>query len=184
MSDRDSEDQVAETRFARELRRQFEALGKRAPEPRKRRHALVVAAVVVVAVAIATGGIALAGGFHSDSPPQPLWPAATPGGSPQPGVPATSVYPTNANGQTYGPMMPHVEEPDLVRVTATNGKLGYVLRADLEGSVPTTPEEALSQQIAQAGKNRVIPVYQSDGITKIGVFIIAHAANVSPAPSD
>jgi hypothetical protein len=175
MSDRDTEGKVSGTRFAGDLRRQFEALGERAPDPRKHQRAVVVAIAAAVAVATLLGGVALAGGFHSDSPPQPLWPAATPGGSPQPGAPAASVYPTNANGQTYGPDLPMVDQPDLVLVGATNGKTGYCLRTDLWGPMPKTLEEAAAyMKAAQTGKDRVIPVYESDGTTQIGVFTIGH----------
>jgi len=43
----------------------------------------------------------------------------------------------------------------------------------------------LSQQAAQAGKDRVIPVYLSDGSTTIGVFIITHhSGTLVLTPSD
>jgi hypothetical protein len=87
----------------------------------------------------------------------------------------TSQWPKNAQGLTYGSgsdSMTPQDEPDLILVGATNGKVGYVLRTDLEGQASKSPQEALSQQAAQAGKDRVIPVYESDGTTKIGVFII------------
>jgi hypothetical protein len=86
---------------------------------------------------------------------------------------STSKWPTNALGLTYGPgpdALSVQDEPDLILVTATNGKDGYVLAKDLEGPTPSSPEEALAWQAARAGKARVIPVYQSDGITQIGVF--------------
>jgi hypothetical protein len=174
MSVEDTRGQEAGTRFAGDLRRQFEALGERAQEPRKRRRVVVGAVVVGVAVAIMIGSIALASGFDSDRPQAS---AARPQAPPATLRPATSVYPTNANGQTYGPNLhatPMVEEPDLMAVVATNGKDGYCLRTDLEGPVPKTPQEALSQQAAQAGKDQVIPVYESDGTTQIGVFISGH----------
>src|SRR5450759_3831190 len=99
MSNEDAQSQVAGMRFARELRGQFEALGERAQEPRKRRRVVVGAVAAGVAVATILGGIALAGGFRFAAPPQPLHPAATPGGSPRHGAAATSVHPTNAKGQ-------------------------------------------------------------------------------------
>ncbi len=117
------------------------------------------------------GGIALASGFDADRPQAP---AARPQASPATLRPAISVYPTNAKGQTYGPNLPMVEEPDLIKVQATNGKIGYVLRTDLEGPAPTTPQQALSQQAALAGKDQAIPVYESDGTTPIGVLVVEH----------
>jgi hypothetical protein len=104
-------------------------------------------------------------------------------------------YPKNAQGLTYGSQLYATlerGEPDLILATATNGKDGYVLRTDLEGPMPGSPQEALSQQAAQAGKDRVIPVYQSDGTTQIGVFVIQAGSStvitqdggVSPASSE
>ncbi len=54
------------------------------------------------------------------------------------------------------------------------------LRTDLEGPQPKTPEEALRKQAEQAGRTRVIPVYKSDGTTKIGVFVLEPAPSVTP----
>lgn len=185
MGTEDTRERVAGTRFAEDLRGQFEALGKRVRQPRKRRRVVVVAIAAGVAVAAMLGGVALAGGFHFASPPQPLNPAAIPGGSPQPPAAASSLYPTNAKGQTYGPDLPMAEEPDLIAATATNGRDGYVLRTDLEGPVPSTPAEALRMQAAAAGNDREIPVYESDGTTQIGVFVIGGGSateDVAPPP--
>ncbi|MHB9004315.1 MAG: hypothetical protein ACYC6C_09685 [Coriobacteriia bacterium] len=88
--------------------------------------------------------------------------------------PTSDLWPTNASGQTYGTPTgtPYdYREPDLIKVCATNGKIGYSVRVDLEGPTPASPEEALWLQAEQAGKGRVIPVYESDGVTQIGVFI-------------
>ncbi len=95
---------------------------------------------------------------------------------------STSKWPTNARGLTYGPgpnALSPQDEPDLVLATATNGKDGYVLATDLEGPTPSSPEEALAWQAARAGKAWVIPVYQSDGITQIGVFELGAASTSS-----
>lgn len=102
------------------------------------------------------------------------------------GTPGSATrWPRNANGLTYGSALNTAssqDEPDLIRVLATNGRTGYVLRSDLEPS-PKSPEDALRQQAAQEGKDEVIPVYESDGIAKIGVFIVTHAAvGNGPAP--
>ncbi|MFF3066196.1 hypothetical protein ACFVQ3_16775 [Oerskovia sp. NPDC057915] len=61
---------------------------------------------------------------------------------------------TNAAGLTYGSAMGasgRDEEPDLIRVEATNGEEGYVLKEDLYGgdAEPTTPEEAVAYQVAR-----------------------------------
>lgn len=84
-------------------------------------------------------------------------------------------YPKNAQGLTYGSDLyakSPQDAPDLVLAMATNSEEGYVLRTDLEEPMPTSPQEALAQQAARAGKDRVIPVYESDGITQIGVFMV------------
>lgn len=91
---------------------------------------------------------------------------------------ATTDWPKNAQGLTYGSALNAVspqDEPDLIQVQASNGKTGYVLRADLEPSAPKTPAEALAHQAAQqaaALENATIPVYTSDGTTQIGIFVL------------
>lgn len=79
---------------------------------------------------------------------------------------------TNADGQTYGadggaaPGGP-VNEPDLVAVNATNGQQGYVYATQLYGPTPTSPTQAVAENNQPA---RMIPVYESDGKTRIGEF--------------
>jgi hypothetical protein len=171
MDTEDRERQPAETQFAVDLRRQFEALGERARQPRRRRRVVIAAAAAGVVVATMLGGVALAGGFASHRPPEqkPLVAKlhAAAAGSRQ-----GFAYPTNASGQTFGPDRAGVQEPDLVAVVATNGEKGYCWWTDLDGPVPATPQEALWIQAAGGGKKRVIPVYQSDGTTQIGDFVI------------
>lgn len=76
----------------------------------------------------------------------------------------------NAQGQTYG-----VENddgsPDLVAVHATNGRQGYAYTAELDGPQPTSPADALAQNDAYPD-GRDVPVYESDGLTRIGTFHI------------
>lgn len=80
----------------------------------------------------------------------------------------------NAHGQTYGVSgSAHQGEPDLVAVTATNGKDGYAYATDLQGGpLPTSPADAITQQQANQGRTRTVPVYDSDGTTVIGDFTI------------
>lgn len=81
----------------------------------------------------------------------------------------------NAKGDTYGAANENGATPDLIYATATNGKLGYVYERDLRtaaGPEPTSPEDALAQQRANEGKSFSIPVYESDGETVIGEFVI------------
>ncbi len=133
-------------------------------ERRRRRRQRSVASLGLAAAlaALVLGGAALAGAFDSDSPAP--WPT--------PPLPAESAYPTNAAGDTYGPDKPLVEEPDLVKVLATNGRQGYAYRDDLEGGgPPRTLDEALVRS-KRSLRGYTIPVYEADGRTKIGVFQI------------
>ena len=83
-----------------------------------------------------------------------------------------SEYPANEYGQTYG-SSGKVAEPDLVQAIGKSGKIGYVLFADLIGTLPNSPEEALALQEKRSSvkyKQREIPVYESDGKTIIDYF--------------
>ena len=57
-------------------------------------------------------------------------------------------------------------------VLATNGNVGYALSTDLAGPEPSTPEEAVEWQAERGSEPRTVPVYESDGITQVGVFEI------------
>jgi len=80
-------------------------------------------------------------------------------------------YPTNKNGQTYGPNMGELMpvEPDLISAIGVEGTNGYVKKEDLNGLQPKTPEEAVKLNEA---KPREIPLYDVDGETIIGKFIV------------
>ena len=95
MDTQDRHDELTETRFARDLRDQFETLAQTAgacERRHRRRRRFIFIAVTILGAGIALGGAALAGAFDSDSPAP--WP--------EPPLPAESVYPTNAAGETYG----------------------------------------------------------------------------------
>lgn len=85
---------------------------------------------------------------------------------------ALKLYPVNESGQTYGKSFDPLVVPDLILAEGTDGKAGYVLSSDLIGKEPTTPEEAVKQQLEQVNVNRVIPLYEKDGKTIIGQFKI------------
>lgn len=81
---------------------------------------------------------------------------------------------TNATGQSYGTDTSK-KHPDLIAAEATNGRQGYISAADDAaascGNVKT-PAEAIKCNQDHAGKTETIPVYESDGVTQIGVFEI------------
>ncbi|MFP3465580.1 hypothetical protein [Leifsonia sp. SIMBA_070] len=87
---------------------------------------------------------------------------------------STTAWAKNASGQSYG-VQNEKGTPDLIAVTATNGKDGYVYRKDLEDIDGTTasrsftsPQQALDWQETHHGGD--IPVFKSDGTTKVGTF--------------
>lgn len=93
------------------------------------------------------------------------------------------VYKKNANGQTYGSALyaPNPKtEPDLIQAEDENGTVGYVLKTELEGPTPKTPEEA-TELMRKTPKVRKINLYASDGKTVIGTFKIkqGHVINAS-----
>lgn len=81
-----------------------------------------------------------------------------------------SQWPVNSHGQTYGPST-DAGDPDLILAQATNGQAGYVRSQDLEPPEFGSPSEAHAYSAAQTGAVAV-PVYESDGITVIGEFLI------------
>lgn len=105
-----------------------------------------------------------------------------------PAGPATTNWPMNASGFSYGSGLNATspsDEPDFIQAYATNGQLGYVKRGDVSPAAPSSPQEALRQQAALSPGDQSVPVYKVDGITQIGVFIIQHgppdSVNVAPA---
>lgn len=91
----------------------------------------------------------------------------------------------NTEGDTYGALNEN-GSPDMVAVEATNGKSGYVYRAELEDANGTaaiktfkSPAEALAWQEARRGKNFAIPVYDSTGKAVVGEFVINYSAGSS-----
>ena len=91
----------------------------------------------------------------------------------------TTAWGVNEDGATYGGQNEN-GIPDLIAVAATNGRDdGYVKRADLEAADGTaaarhftTPEDALRWQAENEGKTVSIPVYEEDGKTPIGTFVV------------
>lgn len=73
----------------------------------------------------------------------------------------------NENNETYGTYIEgeSTEIPDLILIVGDNGKEGYARKEDLYLKQPQTPEEAIEYE--KNKKNRIIPVYKSDGVTVI-----------------
>lgn len=125
---------------------------------RRRRRGVTTLGLAATLAALVLGGAALAGAFDSGSPAP--WP--------EPPLPAESVYPTNAAGETYGKNKPLVEEPDLIAAVGRHGVHGYLRRSDIHGTPPETPEEA--EEMNKRGlRGYTVPLYESDGVTQIGL---------------
>ena len=76
---------------------------------------------------------------------------------------------TNQTGLTYGSALFSETEPDLILAEGISGNIGYVKSSDLNGPMPVSAYAAIQIQTSQS---RVIPVYESDGITVIDTFVI------------
>ena len=67
-------------------------------------------------------------------------------------------------------------DSDLIKAEATNGKIGYISRTEMEavdGSHVQNPSEALAyMEWADENGPFVINVYEKDGKTVIGEFVI------------
>lgn len=142
-----------------------------------------LAALAVLAIAAATTAVAYAATVSGPnvSRPESLYeiqrrvrPLQPDPGLLVPADPEAHLWPRNDLGLTYGTPTETEKgyhEPDLIRVGATNGKVGYAYRADLDGMIPDTPAQAIEWQAEQAGRRRVIPIYEADGVTRIGEFV-------------
>lgn len=87
----------------------------------------------------------------------------------------------NAKGETYGVESPENGTPDLIAVVATNGQSGYAYARDLNGGpMPTSPEDA-AKNFSTPRPPREIPVFESDGETRVGVFIASGSRSGIPA---
>ncbi|MFD0715354.1 hypothetical protein [Paenibacillus sp. GCM10027626] len=92
-------------------------------------------------------------------------------------------YKKNKNGKTYGSSL-YAEseegEPDLIEAYGIDGTLGYVLSSDLNEQLPKTPQEALAKQkLRETQGPRHIPLYDVDGETVIGEFVVSAGTAVT-----
>lgn len=86
-------------------------------------------------------------------------------------------YPKNKNGQTYGSATDATSpetRPELISAIGVDGKKGYVLKKDIDGEQPKSPEEAIAKQNSRSPGGLDIPLYDVDGKTIIGVFHIGN----------
>ena len=85
----------------------------------------------------------------------------------------TTPWGVNAKGETYG-VMNQQGTPDLI--AADHGHIsGYIKESDVNcasGPKPTSPAQALQWQKEHQNQSVSIPLYQSDGTTVIGTFIL------------
>ncbi|GAA4626336.1 hypothetical protein [Cellulomonas oligotrophica] len=148
------------------------------------RRAVVIAAVTTTVLVGGSAAVAVAvpGLLHSI-------PSAMPNGRVTQ-IPAPE-YQENALGQTYGSaaiaQAPELE-PDLISAVATNGKVGYVLKTDLDEANGTTaaesftsPADALRWQETEGTKDHTIAVYDVDGTTQIGEFVVTGSTSQAAA---
>jgi hypothetical protein len=119
---------------------------------------LVLGAVVALAAGICGAAVAMGSGAG----PAPV-PDVTDGV-------ATSAAGMTAAGQTNGPLPDAANDPapDLVRVLATNGMTGYCRDKDTLGPCPKDAEANTKACL----RGYTIPVYESDGTTQIGEFVV------------
>jgi hypothetical protein len=82
-------------------------------------------------------------------------------------------YPKNKNGQTYGSATDATSPetvPELISAIGVDRTQGYVLKKDIDGEQPKSPEEAIAIQNSRSPGGRDIPLYDVDGENIIGVF--------------
>ncbi len=144
-----------------------------------------IVAGAVLAGALSVGAVA---GSAYAQVPELLAPWGVSSASDASAMPAPS-YEENADGLTYGSALEAPTpalEPDLIEAVATNGKLGYILKTDLDAANGSdaaesfsSPEEALAWQATQGGKTTTVPVYDVDQTTVVGEFLIVPSVATS-----
>jgi hypothetical protein len=114
------------------------------------------------AIALTAVGVLLVGGAAVAAPM--LGDSFTASVAPRPAAAGGPIeFAVNANGETYGSPL-NEQVPDLILTRAEGGKIGYVRVSELN--------HARNVRKSSTNPNKVfdIPVYESDGETKIGVF--------------
>jgi len=88
----------------------------------------------------------------------------------------------NSSGETFGSELAatsYEDRPDLIAATGVDGTEGYVRKTDLDGEMPSSPEEAVRMMNSPEYlyTARVVPLYDSEGKKVIGEFEIGSARN-------
>lgn len=93
-------------------------------------------------------------------------------------------FEVNTNGQTFGSGLDArtpEEEPDLMEAIGNNGRVGYVLSADIRS--PNLTLEQVRAQLADAVPDRVVPLYAADGVTVIDTFTVQGTSGAAGLPA-
>ena len=94
----------------------------------------------------------------------------------------TTSWGVNASGETYG-VQNQKGTPNLIAVVIDQGKTqGYVESSELNcasGGNVASPAQALKWNKVSHNRNISIPVYESDGTTVIGTFIVGNATGTN-----
>ncbi|GAA2174904.1 hypothetical protein GCM10009784_15150 [Arthrobacter parietis] len=133
---------------------------------------LLAGTIMTGSLAVGGGALAISGTGWFDIPCEEAV-----DGQCYPVLPQTPDWPENEFGQTYG-MQVGEEYPDLVRVIATNGKMGYIYAEELQPVELSSPEDVAAWKESVAGTVEVATVYQNDGKTVIGEFITGDWRNL------
>jgi hypothetical protein len=95
----------------------------------------------------------------------------------------TTSWGINASGETYG-VADQSGTPDLIAVVIDDGNThGYVKESALDcaaGGDVSSPAEAIAWDKVSQNRSISVPVYESDGTTVIGTFIVGNALHTVP----
>jgi hypothetical protein len=98
----------------------------------------------------------------------------------------TTSWGVNASGQTFG-VRNQEGTPDLLAVVINQGEThGYLESSELNcaaGGDIQTPAEALTWDKVSANRSVSIPVFDSNGTTVIGTFVVGDASQIVPLSS-
>lgn len=130
-------------------------------------------AIAPKTIAMIVGGVVLVGGGFAAAPA--LGDLFTQSVAPSTAIVGDEIeFEVNANGETFGsPLNDRV--PDLIVARAEGGKIGYIRVSELEFA------RNLWRSTSDPNAVYDIPVYESDGITEIGVFRVLKD---TPGPRD